>query len=69
MVCQWKESDRQLGLQALQKDPKSSIRSIARLYNVPPTTLRHRYHGGASPQDTRSATQKLTNSDEDAIVQ
>jgi hypothetical protein len=30
-----------LAIEALKKDPKLSVRSVANMYNIPKTTLRH----------------------------
>ena len=68
MVQTWKESDLILALQALQKDPKISVRRIAHIYNVPAKTLSRRRSGQTARRDTRPPCQKLTQFEEDAIV-
>lgn len=45
------------------------MRAVAALYNVPRTTLRTRIKGRASLADSRPRSQKLTESEDEAIVQ
>jgi hypothetical protein len=68
MVGTWNESDMVLALQARQKNPKLSLQQAARIYNIPKTTLLYRERGQTPRRDTPSPTQKLTKSEEDAIV-
>ena len=58
-----------LALQALQRDKNLSIRSAAKIYNIPATTIRHRRDGRTARRDTRPNSTKLTESEEEAIVQ
>jgi hypothetical protein len=57
-----------LALQALDKDATLSIRQAAAIYEVPYTTLHRRRNGIASKRDQTAKTRKLTNSEEEAIV-
>ncbi|VBB84438.1 Putative protein of unknown function [Podospora comata] len=58
-----------LALEALQKDEKLSLRATAKLYNVPPMTLSNRRAGRPARRDTTPNSKKLTQSEEDAIIQ
>ena len=58
-----------LALQALQRDKNLSIRSAAKIYNIPATTIRHRRDGRTARRDTRPNSTKFTESEEEAIVQ
>ena len=58
-----------LALQALQRDKNLSIRSAAKIYNIPATTIRHRRDGRTARRDTRPNSTKLTESEEEAIIQ
>jgi CMP-N-acetylneuraminic acid synthetase len=58
-----------LAMQAMQNSHKLSIRRASRLYNAPYSTLRDRIHGVPTKSNTRSPTQKLTEFEEQTIVQ
>jgi hypothetical protein len=58
-----------LALQALQNDPKLSLRAVAKLYNVPVSTLGHRRTGRAVRRDLPANSRKLTDLEEKTIVQ
>ena len=58
-----------LALQALQNNPDLTLRSAAKLYNVSHATLGKRRAGRQSKRDWQPPTRKLTNSEEEAIVQ
>ena len=62
------ESDIILTLQALQSDPKLSLRKAASIYNVSFSTLRRRQAGQPAKRDTRPHNQKLTSYEEESIV-
>ena len=63
-----KEANILLALQALQKDPKLSIRRAAAIYTVPATTLRHRQKGMPSRADTTPSVRKLSDLEEQTII-
>ena len=58
-----------LALQALQNDTKLSLRAAAKLYNVPVSTLGHRRTGRAVRRDLPANSRKLTDLEEETIVQ
>jgi len=58
-----------LALEALQNDKKLSLRAVARLYNVPVTTLYNRRNGRPARRDLLANSRKLTDLEEKAIVQ
>ena len=58
-----------LALAALQNDRQLSLRATAKLYNVLETTLRHRRNGMPARCDSLANSKKLTQSEEEAIVQ
>ena len=58
-----------LALGALQNDKKLSLRAVAKLYNVPVTTLHDRRTGRPARRDIMPNSKKLTQSEEEAIVQ
>ena len=49
-----------LALEAFKKDPNLSIRSLASIYKVPRTTLRHRMTGKPARRDISANLTKLT---------
>jgi DNA-binding Lrp family transcriptional regulator len=53
-----------LALQALEKDPKQSVRSIAKVYDIARTTLRDRLNGRSSRRDQGANLRKLANLEE-----
>jgi hypothetical protein len=57
-----------LALQALEKDPKQSVRSIAKVYDIARTTLRDRLNGRSSRRDQPANLRKLTNLEESVLV-
>lgn len=57
-----------LALEAIKNDGKLSLRAAAKLYNVPPTTLRRRRDGHAAKSDAPSKLKKLTELEEEVIV-
>ena len=58
-----------LAIQAIENNKNLSCRQAAKIYEIPEATLRHRMNGRTSKPDSRNARRKLTNSEEDAIVQ
>lgn len=58
-----------LALEALKRDPKLSIRTTAKIYNIPYTTLRYRRVGRTSRRDISANSRILTNLEEDVILQ
>ncbi len=58
-----------LALEALQNDKNPKLEAIARLYDVPASTLRRRRAGWPARRDTPANSQKLTDLEEKAIVQ
>ncbi len=57
-----------LAIEALKKDPKLSVRSVANIYNIPETTLRHRRDGKKSRRDMSANLRKLTDLEESVIL-
>jgi hypothetical protein len=62
------ESNLFLALQALENNPKLSVREAAITYQVLRTTLRGRRRGIQSRHEISANSRKLTNSEEDAII-
>lgn len=62
------ESDLILALNALQSNPKLSVRKAAQIYKVPRSTLQDRRRGVLRKRDSRPHNQKLTSYEEDSIV-
>jgi hypothetical protein len=58
-----------LALEALQNNTKLSLKAIAKLYNVPASTLRDRHAGWPVRRDCMANSKNLTQSEEEAIVQ
>jgi hypothetical protein len=64
-----KEANILLALQALQNDPKLSLRRAAKIYKVSLTTLWRRQQGILSQRDTIPKSRKLSDLEEQIIVQ
>jgi hypothetical protein len=64
-----KEAKVLLALAAIQSRKKLSVLAAAKLYDVPETTLRRRRAGRPARRDTTPNSRKLTQSEEEAIVQ
>ncbi|KAG6996543.1 hypothetical protein FocnCong_v015657 [Fusarium oxysporum f. sp. conglutinans] len=64
-----KEANILLALQALQNDPKLSLRRAAKIYKVSLTTLWRRQQGILSQRDTIPKSRKLSDPEEQIIVQ
>ena len=58
-----------LALEALQNDGKLKLEAVAKLYNVPASTLRDRRAGRPVRRDTMPNLRRLINSEEKAIVE
>ena len=58
-----------LALEALKKDDTLSLRAAAKIYSVSPATLMRRRDGKPARRDTTPNSKKLTQSEEEAIVQ
>ena len=58
-----------LALQAHQRDPKLTTRALAKICNVPRTTLRRRMDKIPSRRDIMANSRKLTFLEEDTIIQ
>jgi hypothetical protein len=63
------EGQVQLALQALQNDPKLSLRAAARIYSVDHEKLSRRRRGKQSRRDIQANSRKLTDLEESVIVQ
>jgi hypothetical protein len=57
-----------LAIDAKRKNPKLSIRHLAKQFSIPHTTLQDRMAGRPSKTDTHSSQSNLTMAEEDAIV-
>ena len=68
MVGTWSERQLILALQALEKNPKLTLRSAAKTYEVPYTTLRNRQRGRQPKREISANCRKLFDSEEDAVV-
>jgi DDE superfamily endonuclease/helix-turn-helix, Psq domain len=64
-----KESQIVLAIEAIKKTPDLSIRAAAKIYMVPPSTLRDRVNGIRPRRDTMPPCQKLTKLEEITIVE
>jgi hypothetical protein len=64
-----KEANILLALQALQKDPKLSLQRAAKIYKVNLTTLWCRQQGILSQRDTIPKSRRLSDLEEQVIVQ
>jgi hypothetical protein len=58
-----------LAIQAMKRDPKLSARASAELYTVSHATLSRRIQGTPSRRDSTPKSRKLTNLEEETIVQ
>ena len=57
-----------LATEAIQNNRNLSRRQAARIYEVPEATLRNRINGRTLKDDSRHGRQKLTESEENAII-
>ena len=58
-----------IALKAIKNDPKLSLRRVAAIYNVPLVTLSDRRAGKPARRDTTANSRKLTDLEEQTIVQ
>ena len=58
-----------MAVEAIQNNPKLSIRAAAKIYNVADRTIRRRLAGQPARRDCTANSKKLTQSEEEAIVQ
>lgn len=58
-----------LAINAVQSNPRFSIRRAAKFYNVPATTIRRRMAGKPSKADKTNGKPTLTTAEEDVIIQ
>ena len=58
-----------LAVEAIQDNPKLSIRAAAKIYNVAERTIRRRLAGHLARRDITPNSKKLTQLEEEAIVQ
>ena len=58
-----------MATEAIQNNRNLSRRQAARIYEVPEATLRNKINGQTSRDDSHHGRQKLTESEENAIVQ
>ena len=64
-----KEERLLLAISALENKQIRNIREAARAYNVPRTTLQRRLNGHTSRSETRANSHKLTQNEEESLVQ
>lgn len=64
-----KEGRAQMAVSALKKAEISSIREAARVYDVSEKTLRRRLRGITARSETRANSHKLTQNEEESLVQ
>ena len=57
-----------LAVEAIQNNPKLSIRNAAKIYNVADRTIRRRLAGQPARRDCTANSKKLTQLEEEAIV-
>jgi hypothetical protein len=69
MANQRNEANILLALQALQKDPKLSVRRAAGIYNIARSTLDRRQKGIPSRGDIMANSRKLTNLEEEKLIE
>ena len=69
MAKHWKESNMILAVNTLRTHPHLKVSKVARIHKVPRTTLRARYLGTPSRQDSLANSRKITLLEEEVIVQ
>jgi hypothetical protein len=69
MLIHTKEAGIILAIEAIQTSKKLSRRAAAKLYNVPESLLRLRMNGHSSLCECRLGPQKLTELEEEVIIQ
>ena len=65
----WRESDLILAINTLRTTPHLKISHVARIFHVPRKTLTNRIQGKSSRQDILANSRKLTDLEEEVIVQ
>lgn len=68
MSVQTQEARIVLAIEAIQSSQKISLRTAAKLYNVPRSTLSDRMNGHSTIRERRPANHKLTETEEEVIV-
>jgi len=69
MENQSQEARMHLAIGAIRQNRKLSLRTVAKLYNVPRSTLTTRINGIVPLKERRPATHKLTELEEEIIIQ
>ena len=69
MSAQSQEARVLLALQVVGTSQKMNVTHVAKLYNVPRSTLRDRLRGKPQAAEVRNSNLKLTSSEEETIVQ
>jgi hypothetical protein len=69
MSAQSQEARVLLALQVVRTSQKMNVTRVAKLYNVPRSTLRDRLRGKPQAAEVRNSNLKLTSSEEETIVQ
>ena len=69
MCAPSKEARLLLAIRALEDNEDLSIRAVAKLYNVPEATIRHRRNGRRARRDIPANSRSLTDLEEQTIVQ
>ena len=62
------ESQINLAIQAIQKDPKITVRRAASIFNVAESTVRHRMNGRSARRDLRANNSRLSELEEGTLV-
>ena len=68
METQSKEARMTLAIDAMRKSPNLSLRSTARTYRVPYSTLSTRINGHTALSERRPASHKLTEIEEEVLI-
>ena len=69
MAKGWRESDMILAANTHRTNPHLKVAQVARIYHVPPKTLKARLLGQPSRQDCIANSRKLTSLEEEVIIQ
>ena len=62
------ESQINLAIQAIQKDPKITVRRAASIFNVAESTVRHRMNGRSARRDLRANNSRLSELEEGTLI-
>lgn len=62
------EARMQIAIKLLEANPDQSVRQLAKSYDLPQSTLNHRWKGRRSCKESHQAQQKLSVFKEDSIV-